>query len=253
VAVAGAVTGLHAGVLAFLVGAYPIVGGGGLSTFQHAAIEPIRAGTHLGQAWTGMTFAWLGVLALLVAAWTTPRRREPLLACAGALTLAIAFGLSWASHSASRGALALLADYAHLVAGALWVGGLVALLLVAGRARSLPPAPREELVRASILRFSTLALPTVVLVAIAGVYLVLRDVPTPSDLVSSGYGVTLVVKSAVVVGALGLGAYHRRSVVPRLAAGAPVATIRRTLALEAGLLAAVLALAAILSQTAPPS
>jgi hypothetical protein len=41
-------------------------------------------------------------------------------------------------------------------------------------------------------------------------------------------------------------------VVPRIASGAPIATIRRTLAFEVGLLATALALAAILSQTAPP-
>lgn len=252
VAVAGAVIGLHAGLLAFLVGAYPIVGGGGLSGFLHTAIEPIRVDTHLGQAWTLMTFAWLGVLALIVAAWTTPRRREPLLAGAGVLALAIAFGLSWASHPAARGTLALLADYAHLVAAALWVGGLVALVILAGSARGLRSSAREELARTSILRFSRLALPTVAVVAVAGVVLMVRDLRVPSELLSSGYGVTLAVKSAVVLAALALGAYHRRVVVPRLMAGAPVAGMRRTLALELGLLAAVLGLAAILSQTAPP-
>lgn len=252
VAAVGAVIGLHAGLLAFLVGAYPIVGGGGLSSFVHAAIEPIRVNTHLGQAWTLTTFAWLGVLALIVAAWTTPRRREPLLAGAGVLALAIAFGLSWASHAAARGTLTLLADYAHLAAAALWVGGLVAIVILVGSGRRLSGSARDELARTSILRFSRLVLPTVVLVAVAGVVLMVRDLRVPSQLLTSGYGVTLVVKSAVVLAALALGAYHRRVVVTRLTAGAPVATMRRTLALELGLLVAVLGLAAILSQTAPP-
>ena len=251
-AVAGAVIALHAGVLAVLAGAYPS-GGGGLSGFTSAEIEPIRVDTHLGQAWTLMSFAWLGVLALLVAAWVTPRKRERLFASAGLLSLAIAFGISWASHPASRGTLALVADYAHLLAGALWLGGLVALALVAGAARSVPRAAREAIVRTCILRFSKLALPTVAMVALAGLYLALRALPTPSALLSTGYGITLLIKSAVVLGALALGGYHRSFVVPRLAAGAPVATIRRTLALELGLLLTVFALAAILSQSAPPS
>jgi hypothetical protein len=55
------------------------------------------------------------------------------------------------------------------------------------------------------------------------------------------------------MGALALGAYHRRSVVPRIAAGAPVATVGRTLALEVGFLLVAVALAAALSQTAPPT
>jgi copper transport protein len=252
IAVAGAVIALHAGTLAFLVGAYPVIGGG-FAAFEHAAIEPIRAGTHAGQAWTVTTFAWLGVLALLVAAWVTPRRREPLLAYAGVSALAIAFGLSWASHPASRGALALVADYAHLVAGALWVGGLVALVSLARATSSLPPATREAFTRRSVLRFSALAAPTVALVGAAGLYLVLRELPTPSALVSSHYGVTLLAKTGVALGALALGGYHRRFVVPRLTAGAPVATLRGTLAIELGVLLGVLALAAILGQTAPPA
>ncbi len=252
VAAVGAVIGLHAGLLAFLVGAYPIVGGGGLSSFLHAAIEPIRVDTHLGQAWTLTTFAWLAVLALIVAAWTTPRRREPLLAGAGLLALAIAFGLSWASHPAGRGTLALLADYAHLAAAALWVGGLVALVILAASARGRSAGAREELARTSILRFSRVALPTVALVAVAGLVLMVKDLRVPSQLLTSSYGVTLVVKSAVALAALALGAYHHRVVVARLRAGAPVAAVRRTLGLELGLLVAVLGIAAILSQTPPP-
>jgi copper transport protein len=251
-AVAGAVLALHAGVLAFLVSAYPIVGGG-LSSFVHTEIAPIRTGTHVGQAWTLTTFAWLGVLALLVAAWTTPRRREQLLGFAGALALAIAFGLSWASHPASRGTAALIADYLHLLAAALWVGGLVALVIVAFAARSLPRSAREAVARTCILRFSRLALPAVAVVALAGLYLALRQLPGPSAVLTSGYGITLLAKTSIALGALALGGYHRRFVVPRLAAGAPVATIRRTLVLELSSLLIVLALAAVVSQTAPPS
>jgi copper transport protein len=251
VAVVAAVLAVHAGTIAFLVGAYPVIGGG-FTAFEHAAIEPIRAGTHAGQAWTATTFAWLGVLALLVGAWVTPARREALLACAGVSALAVAFGLSWASHPASRGTLALVADYAHLLASALWVGGLVALVIATRAARSLPPATREAITRACVLRFSALAAPAVALVAGAGLYLALRELPNPSALVSSHYGIALLAKTGVALCALALGGYHRRFVVPRLTAGAPVATLRGTLALELGVLLGVLALAAILSQSAPP-
>ena len=251
--VAGAVLALHAGLLAFLVGAYPIVGGGGLSNFTHALILPIRTGTHLGQAWTLMTFAWLGVLALLVQAWVAPRKRERLLASAGFLSLGIAFGISWASHPASRGALALAADYVHLLAGALWVGALVALAIFAGVVRPLSRSAREAIVRACLLRFSRIAVPTVVVLALAGVYLALRQLPAPSSLVTSSYGITLFIKSIVAIAAIAIGGYHHRSVVPRIAAGAPIAGIRRTLALELGLVLLAGGSPPRLSQTAPPS
>ena len=249
IATAGAAIALHAGLFGFLIGAYPIVGGG-LSGFAGTLIIPIRDSTHFGQAWMVTTFAWLGVLALLVAAWVTPNRREPLLTSAGLLSLATAFGISWASHPASHGALALVADYLHLVAGALWVGGLLAVFVLLFTAR---PTARDAVVRTSILRFSELAAPTVAVLALAGVSVALRQVPSASALLTSGYGLTLLVKSSVALGALALGGYHRRFVVPRIAAGAPVATIRRTLTLELGLLLAAAALAAVLSQTAPPT
>jgi copper transport protein len=252
VGVVGAVLALHAGLFGFLVGSYPIVGGG-LANFAHTQIIPIRTATHLGQAWTLMTFAWLGVLALLVAAWVTPRRRDALLALAGVLSLGIAFGISWASHPASRGAVALTADYVHLLAGALWAGGLMALAILAGVTRPLSRSVREAVARACVLRFSRLAVPVVVVLGLAGAYLALRELPGPSALLTSGYGITLLLKSAVALCALALGAYHRLRVVPRIAAGAPVATIRRTLEVELGLLLGALALAATLSQTAPPS
>jgi copper transport protein len=190
----GAVVALHAALFGFLAGAYPIVGGGGISSFVNTEIEPIRVGTHLGQAWMAMTFAWLVVLGLIVGAWVYPRSRERLLAGAGALGLATAFGLSWASHPDSRGTLALLADYVHLLAGALWVGGLVAIVVAV---RAAPRGAREDLVRRCILQFSRLAAPTVIVVALAGVYLALRELPSVSALFSSGYGVTLLVKAGI--------------------------------------------------------
>jgi copper transport protein len=252
VSVVGAAVALHAGLFGFLVGAYPIVGGGLLNVIN-TEIIPIRVGTHLGQAWTLTTFAWLGVLALLVGAWTTPRRREPLLASAGVLSLAIAFGISWASHPDSRGTLALLADYVHLLAVALWVGGVVALTILASVARRLAAPIRDAVLRACLVRFSRLAIPSVVLLALAGAYLALRELPAASALFTSSYGITLLFKSAVFLAALSLAAYHNRTVVPRIAAGAPIATIRRSLTLEVTLLLVAVALAAVLSQTAPPT
>jgi putative copper export protein len=245
------VLALHAGLIAFLLGVYPIVGGG-LANVIDTQIIPIRVGTHLGQAWTVTTFAWLGVLAVLVAAWVTPRKREPLLAGAGLLSLATAFGISWASHPASRGTLALLADYGHLLAGALWVGGVLALAILAWIARPLSRVQRDALFRACLLRFSRLAVPIVVVLALAGVYVALRELPGPSTLLTSSYGVTLLIKTFVFAGALSVGFYHRTVLIPRIEAGAPVASVRRTLTLEASLLLLALCLAAILSQTAPP-
>ncbi len=192
------------------------------------------------------------MLALLIAAWVTPRRREPLLASAGVASLLIAFGISWASHPASRGTLALAADYVHLLAGALWAGSLIGLAILAGAVRPLSHRAREAVVRECLLRFSRIAVPLVGVLAVAGGYVALQELPAASALASTRYGATLLLKTGVAIGAVAIGAYHHRSVVPRIARGAPVASVRRTLVLEAGLLLLALALAAVLSQTAPP-
>ena len=198
----------------------------------------------------GVVATGLGVLMLLVAARVTPRRREALLAGAGTAALATAFGITWASHPASHGFLTLAADYVHLLAAALWVGGVVAVLITATAASSAPLAARRDIARRSILRLSRLALPTVVVVGLAGVVLAASELPTLNLLFSSAYGITLLVKGAIVLGALAMGGYL---VVPRLEAGAQVETIRMTLAIELGFLLAALVLAAILNQTAPPA
>jgi copper transport protein len=247
----GATLALHAVLFGFLVGTYPVVGGS-ISNLVDTEIIPIRVSTHLGQAFTLSIFAWLVALALIVFAWTYPRQREPLLAAAGTLSLAIAFGLSWASHPASGGTLLLAADYAHLLAVALWVGGLIALVMLAGAARGHAAADREALFRACLIRFSALAAPLVALLAAAGLYLAIRELPSVSAIVDSRYGLLLVAKTATFAVAIGLAGYHRRSVVPRVAAGVGAASVRRTLTVEAGILLVALVLAAILSQSAPP-
>jgi copper transport protein len=251
-AAVGAVLALHAAFFAFLVGAYPVVGGG-VGDFVDAEIIPIRLSTHAGQAFTFSSFAWIAVIALIVGAWAYPRRREALLGAAGGLSLAIAFGLSWAGHPDAGGTLLLLADYAHLLAAALWLGGLVALVTLTASARSRSGPEREALFRAGLLRFSAIAPALVALLAGAGVYVAIGELPSVSAILTSRYGIVLVAKVAAFAVAIGLAAYHRFSVVPRVAAGASAVGVRRTLAAEVFLLAAALALAAVLSQTPPPT
>jgi copper transport protein len=248
----GAVLALHAAFFSFLVGAYPVVGGS-VGDFVDAEIIPIRLSTHAGQAFTFSSFAWIAVIALIVGAWVYSRRREALLGAAGGLSLAIAFGLSWASHPDTGGALLLLADYAHLLAAALWVGGLVALVTLIASVRLRPGAEREALFRACLLRFSAIAPALVVVLAAAGAYVAIGELPSASAIFTSRYGIVLFAKAAAFAVAIGLAAYHRFSVVPRVAAGASAVGVRRTLAAEVVLLSAALGLAAVLSQTPPPT
>ena len=66
-------------------------------------------------------------------------------------------------------------------------------------------------------------------------------------------GILILARTATFAAAIAIAGYHRRSVVPRVAAGAPAAAVRRTLMIEAGILLVTLVLAATLSQSAPPA
>src|SRR5204862_254341 len=99
-------------------------------------------------------------------AWLTDRRF--LLWPALLLGLGFASGLSLSGHSAVDAGSSWrseLADWAHLSAAAIWIGGLVQLAFVVW-----PKAP--ELRRTAFLRFSRLASGLIAVVLGAGVYLI---------------------------------------------------------------------------------
>src|SRR5207237_2012990 len=98
-------------------------------------------------------------------AWLTDR--EVLLWPALLVGLGFASGLSLSGHSAAdagSSGFSELADWLHLCAAALWIGGLVQLAAVVW-----PAAP--ELRRTAFLRFSRLATVLVAILLGAGIYL----------------------------------------------------------------------------------
>ena len=126
-----------------------------------------------------------------------------------------ATGLSLSGHQGvepNATFLTGLADWLHLVAAMLWVGGLVALA-----ACVWPLAP--ELRRSAFLGFSRIATVLVAVLVLAGTYLSIARLPTFSDLWTTPYGQALLVKIAIVCVALGWGAVHHFFVRPRLERG----------------------------------
>jgi len=160
-----------------------------------------------------------------------------------------AAGLSFSGHSASDAGhswLSELADWAHLSAAALWVGGLVQLAFVVW-----PLAP--ELRRDAFLRFSRLATVLIAVLLTAGIYLSVLRLPRISDLWTAGYGQVLLVKLGLVSLALLWGAAHHFVVRPALERGAtPFAGLPRSLIGESAVGVAILLVAAILVESKPP-
>jgi copper transport protein len=219
-------------------------------------------GTRFGGVWGIRTLAWVALGAVGVAA-LTPRMRPRLLVVAAAPALAIAATPALAGHaaSASPGALLVPLDVAHVLATAVWAGGLAMLLLaVPAATRRLAPPDRSRLLAASLVRFSPLALGAVIVLLATGVAQSLVHLEAVGDLAGTDFGRALVAKAVLLAALIALGAVNSRRVVPRMrrlatdggAPGGAGVLLRRTLAGEVGLLLAVLGVTAALVHFAPP-
>src|SRR5207244_11076614 len=171
------------------------------------------ARTLFGTAFIAMTLGFALVAAFLFLAWLTDR--AVLLWPAFALGLGFVSGLSLSGHSAADAGSSWkteLADWAHLSAACLWIGGLVQLTLVVW-----PLMPEAR--RAAFLAFSRLATVCVGVLLLAGVYLSIVRLPRLHDLWTTGYGHVLLVKVGLVALAFAWGALHKVVAVPRIARG----------------------------------
>jgi putative copper export protein len=110
-----------------------------------------------------------------------------------------------------------------------------------------------DLRRPAFTRFARLAPVLIALLVAAGTYLAVLRLPQPSDLWTTSYGHVLLVKLALVALALTWGAFHHFVVEPRLDSPRVVARLPRSLAGEAAVGMAVLLLAAVLVNSAPPA
>ena len=158
---------------------------------------------------------FITLLALLTAVVLAGRR--PRIA-AGALLVAFAgIALSGHSNSADARSLALVTVWIHLVAGAVWLGGIAQIALAWWR----PPGPRTERVavmRHVLGRFGRVALPAFLLVAGTGLVNAVIQLGDLSALWASDYGRALAVKVALV-GVIACASYvHALRLRPRLLA-----------------------------------
>lgn len=132
----------------------------------------------------------------------------------GGAVVAAGIAATWAlSEHASTGiqtALAMPVDIVHLLAVAVWLGGLTALLV------ALHKVPGIE--RSAIRRFSTVAFTSVVVLACTGTYQAWRQVGSWSALTGTEYGRLLLLKIGLVATVVAI-AYTSRKWTARLAGG----------------------------------
>jgi copper transport protein len=218
------------------------------SKFLYGDLSPISAGTRFGKAFIVMTLAFALVAAFVYLAWLTDR--TVLLVPALALAIGFASGLSLSGHDAvdpGSSWRSELADWVHLSAASLWLGGLVSLAVAVWLV-----AP--ELRRDAFARFSALATVLIALVLAAGTYLAIVRLPHLADLWTKGYGQVLLVKLSLVAVVLAWGAAHRFLIRPALANAKDgfLTRVGRSLVGESAVGIAVLLAAAVLTDSKPP-
>lgn len=153
------------------------------------------------------------------------------------------------SHAASVGVWwAVAANASHLMAGALWAGGLLHLAVAAWRLRcDGRPAALADGAR----RYASLALVAVALVLMSGVAVALSQFRDVSQLVTTGYGRILLLKLSLVAATLVLALAARRWA---LAGSGEINSrlLRRLVRPEVASLLLVISLATVLANTTPP-
>ena len=243
----GGIAVLNVGIAAFVMRAadalqVPFV------DLLYGDLSPLATKTRFGVAFVAMTLGYAAVTALVLLAWILDRPR--LLWPAFVVGIGFATGLSLSGHQGvepNSTFLTELADWLHLVAAILWVGGLVALATCVW-----PLAP--ELRRRAFLGFSRVATVLVAVLVLAGTYLSIARLASVSELWSTSYGQALLVKIAIVCVALAWGAVHHFFVRPRLERGEDAPRgVRRSLIGESAIAILVLLLAAVLVNARPPA
>ncbi|AKK06759.1 putative membrane protein [Corynebacterium mustelae] len=160
----------------------------------------------------------------------------------GAIAIVAPLGLE--GHSASGGDH----DYGtnsllwHLLFMMLWVGGLFGLV---AHGRRLGPG-----MAVAVRRFSTIALISIIAMALSGVINAAIRVRF-SDLFTSGYGKVIVAKFVLTLLLALFGLWHRNSTMPRLRTGDQRAFIRVSI-VELVVMAATVGVAISLGRTPPP-
>ncbi|MDA2893831.1 cytochrome c oxidase assembly protein [Mycolicibacterium sp. BiH015] len=190
---------------------------------------------------------WTALFAILVTVVSIPVLRwswTPLL-FAGSLVTLLPLGLTGHSSAGGSHDIGTNSLLIHLIAGALWAGGLLALLVHALRG--------GEHADLAARRFSALALWCFVAMALSGVINALVRVRLP-DLVSTTYGALVLVKVAALLTLGALGWQQRRRAVVALqdnpeARGALI----RLAVVEAAVFGLTFGVAVALGRTPPPA
>ncbi len=139
--------------------------------------------------------------------------------------LLIAYSFSQIGHVAELQIGARFAIGFHVLAISLWIGSLFPLFYL---------CKVEEIARLQKImqRFGELAIVFVAVLILSGLYLLLQLLESPIELISTPYGITLILKLAGVSALLFLGALNKMRLVPNLKNNIGVSNLKRSIQYE---------------------
>jgi copper transport protein len=229
-----------------------------------AAGQPVirLLGTQIGAIWI-VRLGALAALALIL--WQLRGRLADWSGMAVGAVLLLA--ISMISHAAGvpTGAwLAIGLDWLHQLGAAAWVGGLFSFALLVWVGRQGPDRDRLPAILVALVpRFTALALTSVAILTLTGLFHSWLQVKTPNAL-ATVHGLSLTVKVLLIVPMLALGAVNMRLLRPRLAqllagrgpglkvpAEQMASHLGRAVTAEAGLAVLVILATAILTAVQP--
>ena len=225
-----------------------------------AALDPDTISTVLFNTSFGRVWCWRLLFAfLLIGACLAPlaRRRMPAILV---LSLLLLVSLGWVGHAVEGQGVASLVhqinQMVHLLAAGLWLGGLVPLTWLLGRARSPSGAAWISVARDVVPRFSHMGYVAVALLAATGAINTLLLVGSVEALAGTPYGRLLSLKILLFSVMVVLALINRFRLLPRLRRepqpSAPIAALARSVLFEQALGFAVLAVVSVLG-TWPPA
>jgi copper transport protein len=192
-----------------------VAGAGELAVYaMRASGEPFSTGlfteallgTRVGQVWIGrLAFGLVTAGAIFVASRT--RRTFPWWVAVGASTLLLMTLTSLSHAAAEEGFLPFFADWLHVVAASLWMGGLLGFTIVflGGPLETVSADEQARLRRRAVRRFSGVATVAVAALLTTGIYAVLLHIPSLAAVVETPYGRALLVKLGFAAVLLAIG------------------------------------------------
>jgi copper transport protein len=230
---------------------------------------PLMRSSAFGRGWTDLELVLALFAAAAAVAVAADRPELPqrtltgLLSLGGALAAAAAVLMAPAltGHAAQTPpkGLSVVLDWLHLASGALWLGGLLGLLVLWW---ALGPTNRTAGLALCVPRFSHLALGSVLVLLGSGIWATFIRMPTLASLWQTSYGQALVAKMALLLTAILVASgnlFRTRPHLVRAAMGAstgigdrPARLLRGLVSGEVLLIAGALFAAGVLSSLPPP-